>query len=194
MRRLLLLLVLLTPSALAQNVIQCIDQPNLACAKQAGAIGVLPANCGPSNVVGSIDVNGNIGCVAGGGGGGAALVAPLRLCTPIDGSVTIFGAPGACEDQSEAAVLTYFSSTTTFTHIGCAASGTVNQNVIITPRRQPGCSGAASDSTMACTITNGGVTCNNSGTLTITAGDCFAGKFTTGGILSPLVRVNCTLS
>src|SRR5438876_10902852 len=65
-----LLFASLSTIALAQsNVFKCTDQPNMACAKTPGAIGVVPSDCAP-NIVGGTDNAGHHICTNRGGAQG----------------------------------------------------------------------------------------------------------------------------
>src|SRR6267142_2358244 len=115
MRALTLALVLVASSALGQTI-KCVDQPNLACAKTPGAVGVIPRTCvGGTPVVGSVDANGNIGCIAGGSGSGAPNLLPVDTLSVITANqASLFMASGTGIDTSELNVQQRVKNATTF--------------------------------------------------------------------------------
>jgi hypothetical protein len=175
--------------------IKCADQPNLACAVTAGAVGVVPQNCSP-NVVGAISSAGTITCVAGGGGGSTASQIAVSSCMTLTGAVSpLYMSPSTCLDPTETAVFERVSSNTTYQNLGCKLSAVLGggQTLTMTLNKQTNCAGASSATSVNCVVSPSNDKCNTATTVAMNGGDCISVSAAASGTFTTPVQVNCQM-
>lgn len=200
MRRLWIILfaVALVPRAIADNT-QTFKGPLTRVQCGGNLVGTRATINFPANASCLDDPNNsrvNVTPAAGSGGTGANGLLGVDTCMPIDGNVSpMFTNAGSCLDPTEANVLQRVGIAATFNNLACKSSASTGggQTVAMKVRVQTGCTGAAVDSALTCTILAASNACTGTTSVAVSAGDCIDVSVAPSGALTTPLAVNCTV-